>query len=68
MSLPISEFMLSRSEELLESTEIVTHGVAASSNQARDSDLARPPTGRRVRRPLDTEYFRSGQSIDAARF
>jgi hypothetical protein len=33
MSVPISGFMLSRSEELLEGTEVVTHGVrgAASS-------------------------------------
>jgi hypothetical protein len=31
MSVPISEFMLSRSEELLESTEAVTHGVRGRS-------------------------------------
>ena len=31
MSVPISEFMLSRSKKLLEGTEVVTHGVRGRS-------------------------------------
>lgn len=59
MSVPISEFMLSRSEELFKSRSrnAWRYSRAASSNQVPDSDFAPPANRARARSLLDTECF-----------